>query len=146
MRGFDSVWKNSALLLALILTACRRDMADQAHHEPLESSNFFPNHAASRPLPAHTIPRGELRADAHFYTGRVGGQLVTTLPAPVTRAQLERGRERFDIFCAVCHGRTGAGNGMISQRGFPPRPRCISIAFAMLQSGTFTKSSPVATA
>ncbi len=109
-------------LLGLLLAACRRDMADQAHHEPLEASRFFADGAASRPLPAHTVPRGQLREDAHFFTGRIEGQLVTTFPAPVTRAQIERGRERYEIYCAVCHGSTGEGNGMIVQRGFPPPP------------------------
>jgi mono/diheme cytochrome c family protein len=105
-----------------LLTACRQDMNDQAHHEPLERSTFFPDGAASRPLPAHTVARGDLREDAHFYTGRAKGELVTEMPAPVTKAELDRGRERFDIYCAPCHGRIGDGQGMIAQRGFPPPP------------------------
>ncbi len=111
-----------AALSLLLLAACRRDMADQAHHEPLEASSFFADGAASRPLPAHTVPRGQLRDDEQFFTGRVAGQLVTTFPAPVSTAQIARGRERYDIYCAVCHGRTGEGQGMIVQRGFPPPP------------------------
>lgn len=106
----------------ILLPACRRDMADQPHRKPLEASRFFVDHASSRPLPPHTIARGQLHDDAHFFTGRVGGLLVATFPAPVTRAQLERGRERFEIYCAVCHGRTGEANGMIVQRGFPTPP------------------------
>jgi mono/diheme cytochrome c family protein len=105
-----------------LLAGCRQDMNDQAHHEPLEHSDFFADGAASRPLPAHTIARGQLRADTHFYTGRSKGEPVTEMPAPVSQAQLLRGRERFDIYCAPCHGRTGDGQGMIAQRGFPPPP------------------------
>lgn len=112
-------------VLAAVLAAlpgCRRDLADQGHHEPLEASAFFADGAASRPLPAHTVPRGQLRDDELFYTGQVDGQLAPVFPAPVTRAMLERGRERYDIYCSVCHGRTGDGRGMIVQRGFPQPP------------------------
>ena len=77
---------------------------------------------ASRPLVPHTVARGHLNADEAFYTGKIGTNLVTTFPFPMTRALLERGRERFDIYCSPCHGRTGEGNGMIVQRGFPPPP------------------------
>lgn len=104
------------------LTACRQDMNDQAHHEPLERSEFFADGAAARRPPPHTMARGELRADSHFYEGRANGELATELPAPITKAELERGRERYDIYCAPCHGRVGDGHGMIAQRGFPPPP------------------------
>lgn len=110
------------LLAVLAFGACRRDMAMQAHHEPLEASSFFADGASSRPLSANTVPRGQLRDDELFYTGKMNGQVVDTFPAPVTRAEIERGRQRFDIYCSVCHGRTGEGNGMIVQRGFPPPP------------------------
>ncbi|MFB3817138.1 MAG: cytochrome c [Candidatus Methylomirabilales bacterium] len=69
-----------------------------------------------------TIPRGHLRADEPFYTGKSGGELVTTLPVPLTRKLLERGQERFEIFCAPCHDRTGGGRGMIVQRGYRQPP------------------------
>ncbi len=77
---------------------------------------------ASRPLVANTVARGHLEADQAFYTGKLGTNLVETFPFPITRDVLERGHERFDIFCSPCHGRTGEGNGMIVQRGFPPPP------------------------
>jgi mono/diheme cytochrome c family protein len=107
---------------ASMLPCCRRDLADQAHHEPMEASGFFPDGSSSRTPPEHTLARGQLHEDEHFYTGRIGAELAGTFPAPVTRAQLERGRERYDIFCAVCHGSTGEGGGIIVQRGFPPPP------------------------
>ena len=109
-------------VFAGLLSACRRDLARQAYHRPLGKSDFFPDGMASRPLVEHTIARGQLRNDEQFFTGRVNGQLVDSFPAPVTRAMLERGRERFDIYCSVCHGRTGEGNGIIVQRGFPTPP------------------------
>ena len=110
------------IALALCLCACRRDMARQAYHRPLDTSSVFADGMASRPLPEHTLARGQLHEDEQFYTGRVAGQPAETFPAPVTREMLERGRQRFDIYCAVCHGRTGEGNGMIVRRGFPTPP------------------------
>jgi cytochrome c553 len=97
-------------------------MVDQQHLKPLAEENFFSNGAGSRVPPAHTVARGQLRDDEQFFTGKVGNDLAATIPMPVTREMLERGRERFDIYCAVCHGRTGDANGMIVQRGFPQPP------------------------
>jgi cytochrome c553 len=104
------------------LPGCRRDMIEQPRFQPLDPNPFFPDGAASRPIPAGTVAREQLREDPHFYTGKSGGQLVTSFPAPVTRQMLERGRERYDIYCSVCHGRDGGGQGMIVLRGFPPPP------------------------
>lgn len=109
--------------LAFLLLGCRRDMFHQPFSKPLEPSDFFQdNHMASRPLVPHTVARGHLDADESFYTGKIGTNLVETFPFPITADVLERGRERFDIYCSPCHGRTGEGNGIIVQRGFPPPP------------------------
>jgi mono/diheme cytochrome c family protein len=97
-------------------------MARQPYHRPLDKSVVFANQMASRPLPEHTIARGELRDDELFYTGHVDGKPVDLFPEPVTQEMIERGRQRFDIYCSVCHGRTGEGNGMIVRRGFPTPP------------------------
>ena len=111
------------LVVALLSVGCRRDMFNQPSQRPLEQSSFFrDNRMASRPLVANTVPRGYLREDEAFYTGQVGGYLVVSFPIPITRDVMQRGRERFDIYCAPCHGRLGDGNGMISQRGFPKPP------------------------
>jgi hypothetical protein len=118
-----SLWRCAlAMLLLSALTACRKDMFNQARTKPLGPSDFFSDGAASRPLPQFTVARGHLEEDPVFYTGMVGTNLVETLPMPVTRALLERGQERFNIYCSVCHGRTGQGDGMIVQRGFPVPP------------------------
>jgi len=109
-------------VMALSLVACRRDMGHQAYHRPLDASVVFADGRASRPLPANTIARGQLREDELFFTGHVDGKPVDLFPEPVTEAMIERGRQRFDIYCAVCHGRTGEGNGMIVRRGFPTPP------------------------
>jgi mono/diheme cytochrome c family protein len=111
-------------LLSLLLTSsCRRDMFNQPSSQPLSRSDFFQdNQMASRPVVMHTVARGQLNEDEAFYTGKIGTNLVTTFPVPITRELLERGRERFEIYCSVCHGRAGEGNGMIVQRGFPVPP------------------------
>jgi mono/diheme cytochrome c family protein len=69
-----------------------------------------------------TVARGQLRLDDHLYTGKVDGKLVATFPFPITHADLERGRDRYNIYCAPCHDSTGHGRGMIVLRGFPPPP------------------------
>jgi mono/diheme cytochrome c family protein len=112
----------ASLLVILAATACRRGMVDQQKIKPLAEENFFSDSRASRLPPAHTVARGELREDQQFYTGKIGKELAATFPMPVTRELLSRGRERFNIYCAVCHAPAGAGNGMIVQRGFPQPP------------------------
>ncbi len=112
------------LLLGLVLGAgaCRQDMHNQPRYKPLGGSAFFEDGRASRPLVEGTVPRGYARTDEHLYRGKVNGRLVETFPFPITRQVLERGRERYDIFCAPCHGRDGYGEGMIVQRGFRQPP------------------------
>src|SRR5437763_5886046 len=94
----------SLLTWLLLVTACRRGMVDQQHLKPLAEENFFRDGAGSRGPPPHTVARGQLRDDEQFFTGKIGKELAGTMPMPVTRELLERGRERFDIYCAVCHG------------------------------------------
>jgi mono/diheme cytochrome c family protein len=116
-----------ALLFALVCLAalaagCRQEMADQPRYDPLEPSAFFPDGRAARPVVAGTVARGQLREDDHLWRGRVAGELAATLPFPVTRELLERGRDRFNIFCAPCHDQAGTGNGMIVRRGYRRPP------------------------
>lgn len=119
---FDVFFPFIGLCAVLLCSGCRRDMFEQPNERPLERSDFFQNQMASRPLVPNTVARGHLREDAAFFTGRIGTNLVETFPLPVTREVLERGRERYEIHCAPCHGGTGEGNGMIVQRGFPAPP------------------------
>ncbi len=111
-----------ALLMAASASACRQDMHDAAKYEPLERSEFFKDHRASRPLIAGTIARGHLKEDKLLYTGHDGDALSETFPFPVTAGVLARGRERFNIYCTPCHSRTGEGNGMVVQRGYKHPP------------------------
>ena len=118
-----SALRVSAIVAACVtLAACRQDMHDAPSYDPLQQTNFFANGAASRPLVANTVARGQLRADEHLYTGKVNGQTATEFPMPVTEQVLDRGQERFNVYCAPCHGRTGEGNGMVVQRGFRAPP------------------------
>jgi hypothetical protein len=116
--------RSDGLLIAaaLLLAGCRQDMHDQPKIEPLEPSDFFRDGRGARPPVEHTIARGQLRIDRLRFEGRSGESLTAELPYPVTRPMLERGRQRYDAFCAPCHARTGAGDGMIVQRGYPRPP------------------------
>jgi hypothetical protein len=112
------------LVFSVLGTSCRNGMVNQQHLNPLAEETFFKDGSGARPIPPHTVARGQLNEDQQFFEGKSGGQLVTTFPAPVTRQMIEHGRESFDVYCAVCHGRTGEGNGMIVQRGFPAPIGC----------------------
>jgi mono/diheme cytochrome c family protein len=97
-------------------------MHDAPSNDPLQQTTFFADGAASRPLVANTVARGQLREDELLYTGKVNGQPSTEFPMPVTAEVMARGQERFNVYCSPCHGRTGLGNGMIVQRGFRAPP------------------------
>src|SRR5262249_55309041 len=97
---------------AFFAAACRQDMHDQPKYIPLRQSNFFGDDRSARPLVAGTVAQGQLRVDSALYTGKANGADATAFPMPVTDAVMARGRERFDIYCSPCHGRTGDGTGM----------------------------------
>ena len=93
-------------------------MHNQPKYRPLREAPFFQDGASARPLVEGTVARGTLREDDAFFTGKIGNTLVTELPFPVDQQVLDRGQERYDIFCAPCHDRTGNGRGMVVQRGY----------------------------
>jgi hypothetical protein len=108
-----------SLTLSLLLTAgCRQDMHDQPRYEALEASDFFEDGRASRPLVEGTVAQGQLRLDEHLHRGQINGELADALPVPLTRQLLERGQERFEIYCSPCHDRAGSGRGIVVRRGF----------------------------
>jgi mono/diheme cytochrome c family protein len=135
------------LVAALLAGGCDRlDMYDQPRYDPLAASDFFDDGLSARPQIDGTIARGHLNADMPLVTGKESDQLVSKIPDGVWReiydrdprrfkqpfdqvqpaelrlALLERGHERFDIYCSVCHSRLGDGNGMVVQRGFRKPP------------------------
>jgi mono/diheme cytochrome c family protein len=115
-----------ALMLAaacVALVACRQDMHQAPRYDPLEASAFFSNGQSARMPVANTVSRNPLADDDElFYTGKINGTLANVFPMPVTAAVLARGQDRYNIFCAPCHGRTGKGDGMIVQRGMRQPP------------------------
>ncbi|HTQ58504.1 MAG TPA: cytochrome c [Bryobacteraceae bacterium] len=115
-------WWALPVLLLTTLTGCRQDMQDQPKFIPLRPSSFFADGRSERPLVEGTVARGHLEADTAFYAGKVDGKPIATFPFPVTRAVLERGQERFNIYCSPCHDRLGTGNGMIVRRGYRHPP------------------------
>ncbi len=124
MRRLQSASRGAAglALCAAALTGCHLDMWNQRRYEPLERGvSFGAGESSARPFVEGTVPYQMAKLDDHFYTGRVNGELVTTLPAQIqlSRELLERGQARFQIYCMPCHGETGHANGMIVQRGFP---------------------------
>ncbi|MBI4444940.1 MAG: cytochrome c [Acidobacteria bacterium] len=115
--------RNGFLVSAVLaLASCRQDMHDQPRYEPLEKSHFFGDARASRPQVPGTVAQGQLRIDEHLYTGKLQGNLADSFPFPITRQVLERGQERYNIFCSPCHSKVGDGQGMIVRRGFRPPP------------------------
>lgn len=107
-----------AIVFAVLgFAGCRQDMHDGPRYKPLAASDFFADGRSARNLPAGTVARGWLRDDEALYTGKVDGQLVDTFPFAITHDDLERGQQRFNIYCSPCHGRLGDGNGMVVQRG-----------------------------
>ncbi len=107
-----------AAVMALAVAGCRQDMHDAPRYDPLEASTVLTNGASAQPLVAGTVPRGHLNADELLHTGKVDGKAADLFPFAVTRADLDRGEQRFNIYCAPCHGKTGDGNGMVVQRGY----------------------------
>lgn len=127
------------LLVGLIVTTgCRRDMQDQPKMKPFRGSAFFADRLSGRQPIEGTVARGFLRTDTEYFTGKKSAQPgqpvpsaspqsspasafaddIDTFPFPITKETVARGRERYEIFCSVCHGMTGNGDGMIVRRGF----------------------------
>lgn len=134
------MWKfnhKSWVLFSLVVAclggaACRRDMQDQPKMKPYRGTTFFADGLSARQPIQGTVARGFLREDTEYFTGKKSVKSVIannatpgtftddmdTFPFPVTEDTVRRGRERYDIFCSVCHGLTGNGDGMIVRRGF----------------------------
>jgi mono/diheme cytochrome c family protein len=121
-RGISSVAGIAALALACLASGCRQDMQVQPRYNPYDESNFFGDSRSARaPVPG-TIARGQLHLDELLYSGKVDGKDAEVFPFAITRADLNRGRERYNIYCSPCHDVTGSGRGMIVLRGFPQPP------------------------
>lgn len=97
---------------------CRQDMHDEPKFFPQRGTDFYADGRSVRPQVLHTVARNQLHADSYFYTGFINGKEGNGLPFPVTMEVLERGQERYNIYCTPCHSRVGNGMGMIVDRGY----------------------------
>ena len=100
-----------------LFSSCRMSMSDQPRYEPLEASTLFADGASARPRVADTISRDQVNLGDQLHSGRIDGKFATTFPFTVTAQIVERGQERFNIFCAPCHSTLGDGHGVISEYG-----------------------------
>ncbi len=95
------------------------DMDWQPKYQANQASPLFEDGRAMRPLVEGTVAQGQLREDDAMYRGKSGEEYVATVPVPVDEALLQRGQDRYNIYCTPCHDKTGSGHGMIVKRGYP---------------------------
>lgn len=106
------------LLVLFALAGCRQDMHDQPKYRGYRISRFFDDHRSVREPIEGTVARGHLDENEAFFTGVVGTSPLEKIPFALDRRSLDRGRERFEIYCTPCHDRTGNGRGIVVQRGY----------------------------
>jgi len=123
--------------LLLLAAGCRQDMHNSPKAIPLRESVFFRNGSSARPLVDGTVARGTLQDDVAFFTGKNGAAEVDALPFALTAEVLDRGEQRFNIYCTPCHDRTGNGNGMIVRRGYRHPPTYHSDRMRELPNGYY---------
>ncbi len=121
------MFRRKAALLTVLAgsvcaTACRQDMHNQPRYKPFAASTFFGDGRSERPTIEDTVARGQLHLDQARYTGKMNGKDIDYFPIQITRADVQRGQERFTIYCTPCHGRLGDGHGMIVLRGLRQPP------------------------
>ena len=121
----------------MLLVACRQKMAVQPRYDPLEPSDFFADGMSARPRIAGTVARGEASITGFLATGKINGQDGDGFPMPVTLDVMNRGQERFNIYCSECHGRLGDGNGMIPSRGYRRPPSYHTDTLRAAKTGHF---------
>jgi mono/diheme cytochrome c family protein len=126
-----------ATIAMLLLTACRQDMHNEPRYKPLAESDFFSDHRSARPMIEGTVARGHLRIDLARYTGKIDGEDIDQFPIPIAKEDIERGQNRFNIYCTPCHGRLGDGNGMVVLRGFRQPPSYYSDRLVKAPVGHF---------
>jgi mono/diheme cytochrome c family protein len=127
---------NIILVMALLVTSCYRgkpsedppihlnpNMDSQPKYEAQEESEFFEDKLTMRQPVAGTVARGDLREDDAYYRGKnADGSLIDRMPVDITMELLQRGKERYNIYCSPCHDQTGSGKGIIIKKGFLPPP------------------------
>ena len=129
--------RGRALILIVVLVGCRQRMAVQPKYDPLEPSDFFADGMSARPRIPGTVARGEMAITGYLATGKIDGQDGDGFPFPITEAVMNRGQERFNIFCSECHGKLGDGNGMIPSRGYRRPPSYHTDTLRAAKTGHF---------
>jgi mono/diheme cytochrome c family protein len=123
---------------AILATGCQQKMAGQPSYKPLTSCEFFDDGSSARPLVPGTVPRGHLCTDTPLFTGRLASQsgqspaqpvaweneddFTREIPISLDEETIKHGRDRYMIFCVVCHDSLGTGHGKIVERGYTRPP------------------------
>lgn len=136
------LWGGKLLALfaaALALAGCfGTGMYEQARYDPLAPSSLFADGRSARPIPAGAIPQGDVTAGNPVLSGKdANGNLVQEIPVPVTLDLLQEGQDRFNTYCAPCHGYTGEGNGVIVQHGLAAPPSFQTADFYQAPAGLY---------
>ena len=132
-----SVQVLALLLMLATLAGCRQKMSNQPKYDPLEPSDFFADGMSARPRIPGTVARGELPMEGFLVTGKINNADGDGFPFAVTAQVMNRGQERFNIYCSPCHGRRGDGNGMIPSRGLRHPPSFHTEALRNAKTGHF---------
>ena len=118
VQKFNKLAAVGAMAATMVLAGCRQDMQDQPKFFPQRGTDFYADGRSSRPQVENTVARNQLHEDTYFYTGLVNGKEGDGMPFPATLEVLQRGQERYNVYCTPCHSRVGNGIGMIVQRGY----------------------------
>jgi mono/diheme cytochrome c family protein len=135
-RAATTVTALMLALLALGLMGCahnrpsekppiplQQNLAAQPRYKPQAASSFYDDGLAMRLPVEGTVARGSIRDDSVYFAGKTGrGAPADANPLPISMALLERGRDRYDVFCTPCHGATGDGGGTVIKRGMIAPP------------------------
>lgn len=126
------------LISLFLLTSCsfKGSMNVQAYNRPLTASEFFADGSSARPLIEGAVPQTDQLVNDPAVTGKdLNGDFLTTLPMPVTQGLINRGQERFNIYCSVCHGKDGHADGQAVAFGFPAPPDLLDSNAIALENG-----------
>jgi mono/diheme cytochrome c family protein len=119
MTSSSRILRTACIAAFLLACGCqiRQDMADQPKYKPLDPSSFFDDGRSERPIIADTVAHGSIDDDALFIS-----KDSNAFPVQLTPELMQRGKDRYGIFCTPCHGIQGDGNGMVAMRGMKHPP------------------------
>ena len=119
-HGRSAVYSLLTIFFAFGAVGCRQDMHNQPKFTPLRGTTAFRDSRSARPQVPGTVARSQGISNDYFHTGLMDGAEGDGMPLPVTTELLQRGQERYNVYCTPCHSRTGYGHGMVVQRGYHP--------------------------